>query len=207
LEAFYRYRGFPNVRVEPRETQSADGQRAVVVFHVSEGLPARVTDIQFAGREGMPESRLRAALENAVVLHTPVPSGDMRMVSDPLHLDGREPQPGRPDTPDPSPSEVFVEEAWRDAAEAMQRLYREEGWIDARVRLVGVEQNVPLRTFTARFQIDEGVRTHVASVRFVGLPEGVAPPDLPTLREGEPFSESRLQEPGNPTLRALGRTR
>src|SRR5262249_11219641 len=179
------------------EAEGGGGQGVVVVVHVPEGLPARVTDIQFAGRQGMPESTLRAALENAVVLHTPVPSGDMRMVFDPLHLDGREPQPGRPDTPDPSPSDVFVEEAWRDAAEARQRLYREDGWIDARVALVGMEQNVPLRTFTARFQIEEGVRTHVASVRFVGLPEGVVPPDLPMLRQGEPFSESRLQDGGN----------
>ena len=75
--------------------------------------------------------------------------------------------------PTPAPSEVFVEEAWRDAADSMQRLYREEGWIDARVSLVGLEQNVPGRTFTARFHIEEGVRTHVASVRFVGFPAGV----------------------------------
>jgi outer membrane protein assembly factor BamA len=103
LEAFYRYRGFPDVRVEPRETQSPDGRRALVVFHVSEGLPARVAAIQFEGREGLPEERLRTTLENAVRGHAPVPSGDMRMLDDPLHLAGRMPEPGRPDMPDPVP--------------------------------------------------------------------------------------------------------
>ena len=205
LESFYRYRGFPDVRVEPRETQSSDGKRAVVVFHVSEGLPARVTSIEFEGRGGLPEEQLRTTLENAVRRHTPVPNGDLRMLSDPLHMEGREPDPGRPDVPDPGPSEVFVEEAWRDAADSIQRLYREEGWIDAKVALLGLEEAVPRRTFTARFRIDEGVRTRVGAVQFVGLPVGVKPPDLPLLREGEPFSESRLQESSNTTLRALGR--
>ena len=204
LETFYRYRGFPDVRVEPRESRSGDGTRAVVVFHVSEGLPARVTEIQFAGRDGLPENQLRTVLDAAVLRHTPVPT-ETRIIDDPLHMEGRAPAPGRPDMPEPPPSEVFVEEAWRDAADAMQRLYREEGWIDARVALVGLEQNVPRRTFTARFRIEEGVRTHVASLRFVGLPEGVTPPDLPMLREGLPFSESRLQDAASVTLRALGR--
>ena len=52
---------------------------------------------------------------------------------------------GRPDSPEPAPSEVFVEEAWRDAAEAMQRAYRELGWVDAKVDLAGATEDVAPR--------------------------------------------------------------
>ena len=204
LEAFYRYRGFRNVRVEPREVGSPDGTRAVVVFHVSEGRQVRVRTVEFHGRSGLSDAELRTVLERVVRDRTPEPS-DQRLESDPLQLDGRGPRSGRPDTPDPPPAEVFVEEAWRDAADAMQRAYRELGWVDATVSLVGVTEDVPSGTLDARFKIVEGVRTFVHSLRFEGLPAGFAPPDLPALAPGQPFSQSRLDEAVTATVRRLGR--
>jgi outer membrane protein insertion porin family len=205
LETFYRYRGFPDVRVEPREVESPDGTRAVVVFHVSEGLPARVSRIVFEGRSGFSESDLRTVLEASIRAHAPQPSGETHSDEDPLKMEGRSQSVQRPDIPDPRPSEVFVEEAWRDAAEAMQRAYRDQGWSQARVSLAQLTENVPARTFTARLRIDEGVRTLVQSVRIEGLPPGIPAPDLPSLQPGAPFSEARLEEARNAAVRWLGR--
>jgi len=204
VEAFYRYRGFRDVRVEPREVLSSDGTRAVVVFHVSEGRQVRVRTVRFDGRAGLSEGELRSVLERVVRDRTPEP-GEQRLLFDPLQLAGRRPADGRPDTPDPPPSEVFVEEAWRDAAEAMQRAYRELGWVDAKVSLVGATEDVATATLDVRFQIDEGIRTFVRAVRFEGLPPGFSPPDLPMLRPGQPFSQSRLDDAVSATLRKLGR--
>ena len=204
VEAFYRYRGFRDVRVEPREVLSPDGTRAVVVFHVAEGRQVRVRTIHFDGRAGLSEGELRSVLDRAVRDRRPEPS-EQRLEYDPLHLAGRTTVDGRPDTPDPAPSEVFVEEAWRDAAEGMQRSYRELGWIDARVTLVGATEDVRSGTMDVRFHIDEGARTFVRAVRFEGLPAGVSPPDLPMLRAGQPFSQARLDEAVSTTLRGLGR--
>src|SRR5262249_44613631 len=127
VETFYRYRGFRNVRVEPREVVSPDGTRAVVVFHVSEGRQIRVRAVRFEGRAGRSEWELRTVLDRVMRDRTPEPS-DQRLETDPLHLSGRGPPEDRPDNPDPAPTQVFVEEAWRDAADAMQRAYRELGW-------------------------------------------------------------------------------
>ena len=204
LEAFYRYRGFRSVRVEPREVVSSDGTRAVVVFHVSEGRQVRVRTVQFDGRSGLSEAELRSVLERVVRDQTPEP-GEQRLLFDPLQLSGRRPVDARPDMPDPPPTEVFVEEAWRDAAEAMQRAYRELGWVDARVSLVGATENVGSGTLDVRFQVEEGVRTFVRAVRFEGLPAGFSPPELPMLRAGQPFSQSRLDDAVSTTLRVLGR--
>lgn len=204
LEAFYRYRGFRDVRVEPREVVNADGSKAVVVFHVAEGRQVRVRSIEFEGRAGLSESELRTLLDRVVRDRRPEPS-DQRLESDPLHLSGRGPPEGRPDTPDPAPLEVFVEEAWHDAADAMQRAYRELGWTDASVSLVGATVDVPTGMVDVRFHIVEGVRTFVHAVRFEGLPAGFPPPDLPMLAVGQPFSKSRLEEAVTATQRRLGR--
>ena len=186
VEAFYRYRGFRNVRVEPRETVSPDGNRAVVVFHVAEGRQFRVRQVEFEGRAGLSESELRTVLDRVVRDRRPEPS-DQRLESDPLHLSGRSPPEGRPDTPDPAPSEVFVEDAWRDAADTMQRAYRELGWTDAAVSLVGAAGDVPSGTLDVRFHIVEGVRTFVRGVRFEGLRSGSL---RPTCRCSPPVSPS-----------------
>ncbi len=204
LEAFYRYRGFRNVRVEPRESLSPDATRAVVVFHVAEGRQVRVRTVRFEGRSGLSEGELRTVLDRVVRDRTPEP-GEQRLQSDPLQLDGRVATDGRPDTPDPPPAEVFVEEAWRDAAEAMQRAYRELGWVEAKVSLLGATEDVPSGTLDVGFRIEEGVRTWVRAVSFEGLPAGFAPPELPMLRPDQPFSHARLEEAVSATVRQLGR--
>ena len=204
VEAFYRYRGFRDVRVEPREVQSPDGTRAVVVFHVTEGRQVLVRTVQFDGRSGISEEDLRTILERVIRDRTPE-AGERRLEWDPLERETRLATAGRPDTPDPQPSAVFVEEAWRDAAEAMQRTYRELGWVDAKVTLATANEDVGASAIDVRFRLDEGVRTFVRSVRFQGLPPGLPPPALPMLRPGVPFSQTRLEEALAATIRELGR--
>ena len=204
IEAFYRYRGFRRVRVEPREVVSPDGTRAVVVFHVSEGPQVRVRRVEFEGRAGLSESELRTLLERVVRDRRPEPS-DQRLEADPLHLAGRVTADRRPDTPDPPPDQVFVEEAWRDAADAMQRAYRELGWVDAEVSLAETSEDVAARTIDVRFRVEEGVRTFVRAVQFEGLPPGFSPPELPMLRPDQPYSQARLDDAVSTTLRKLGR--
>ncbi len=204
VEAFYRYRGFRDARVEPREVQNPDGTRAVVVFHVTEGRQVLVRTVQFDGRSGIPEEDLRTILERVIRDRTPE-AGERRLEWDPLQPETRLATAGRPDTPDPPPSSVFVEEAWRDAAEAMQRAYRELGWVDAKVTLATANEDVRASAIDVRFRLDEGVRTFVRSVRFQGLPPGLPPPALPMLRPGVPFSQTRLDEALAATIRDLGR--
>ncbi len=83
VEAFYRYRGFRDARVEPREVQSPDGTRAVVVFHVTEGRQVLVRAVQFDGRSGSPRRTCATSWSGSSGIACPE-AGERRLESDPL---------------------------------------------------------------------------------------------------------------------------
>lgn len=195
VEAFYRQRGFHDVRVRPREVLRGDEALAALAFDVEEGHPLRVTEVRFHGNQGLSSEALRALLTERVRAGETRPELDLRMLDDPLDVEGRHgPEVGVPPPP-PDPSTVYVEDAWLEAVDAMNEAYREEGFLSAAVSFRGLTVDVAGRTAVADFDVEEGPRARVADVRFEGVPKGV--PLLPVtlkVRRGRPLSFEAVEQ-------------
>ncbi|MCY1020726.1 POTRA domain-containing protein [Pyxidicoccus sp. MSG2] len=195
VEAFYRHRGFHDVHVRPREVVRPDGELAALAFDVEEGHPLRVTEVRFHGNQGLESEQLRALLTERVRAGEPRPELDLRLLDDPLNAEGRlGPEQGTLE-PLPDPSSVYVEDAWLDAVDAMNELYRERGYLSSAVSFRGLTVDVTSHTAVADFDVEEGPQARVTDVRFVGVPKDV--PLVPvglSLRKGQALSFDKVEE-------------
>ncbi|MCP3144010.1 POTRA domain-containing protein [Pyxidicoccus xibeiensis] len=195
VESFYRYRGFHDVRVRPRDVVRPDGERAALVFDVEEGQSLKVTEVRFHGNAGLGSERLRTLLVDRVRAGEPRQDLDLRLLDDPLDVEGRHgPEVGELEPP-PDPSTVYVEDAWLEAMDAMNEAYREEGFLSAVVTFRGLTVDVTGRTAVADFDVEEGPQARVVDVRFEGVPKEV--PLLAAnakVRRGDPLSFDKVEE-------------
>lgn len=195
VESFYRHRGFHDVHVRPREVVRPDGELAALAFDVEEGHPLRVTQVRFHGNQGVDSNVLRALLTERVRAGEPRPELDLRLLDDPLNAEGRlGPEQGELE-PLPDPSTVYVEDAWLEAVDAMNELYRERGYLSSAVSFRGLTVDVTGHTAVADFDVEEGPQARVTDVRFEGVPKGV--PLVPVglwLRKGQALSFDKVEE-------------
>ena len=195
VESFYRHRGFHDVHVRPREVVRPDGELAALAFDVEEGHPLRVTQVRFHGNQGVDSDVLRALLTERVRAGEPRPELDLRLLDDPLNAEGRlGPEQGELE-PLPDPSTVYVEDAWLEAVDAMNELYRERGYLSSAVSFRGLTVDVTGHTAVADFDVEEGPQARVTDVRFEGVPKGV--PLVPVglwLRKGQALSFDKVEE-------------
>nr|WP_225938007.1 POTRA domain-containing protein [Myxococcus sp. RHSTA-1-4] len=194
VEAFYRRRGFHDARVRPREVMRKDGALAALAFDVEEGHPLRVTEVRFHGNQGLSSEALRALLTERVRAGEVRPELDLRMLDDPLNVEGRHgPEVAEPPPP-PDPSTVYVEDAWLEAVDAMNEAYREQGYLSAAVSFRGLTVDVAGHTAVADFEVEEGPRALVSEVRFEGVPKEVSLlPVALKVRRGQPLSFEKVE--------------
>ncbi len=205
LETFYRYRGFADVQVAPTEFPDPRGGPTEVVFAVDEGPVLRVTDISFDGARSLSEARLRRVLSEVIEAHTPPSPGDARLVDNPIDSRSQSQRTDLAPPPDLGPLDVFVEEAYRAGAEALQANYRDEGFLSARVQLTVLDWDVVHHRAQVRFRVEEGVQTRVQAVTFEGLPAGFPPPPLSQLTPGAPLSTRVMEQLRLELLQRLAR--
>ncbi len=204
LESFYRYRGFNDVHVETREVHRPDGEQAVLAFDIEEGHPLRVRQVRFRGNTVLSSETLREILAERIRANTPQPGTPPLRVEErrPPGLRGRAP---RPPEWEGNPATVFVEEAWRDAAESMTEAYRERGFLAARVRFTRLRVNVARRTAVAVFDVDEGKQKRVGEVRIEGGPQGFDGQRLVPVKRGEPLNLDAVERGRQALATELGR--
>jgi outer membrane protein insertion porin family len=205
LEAFYRYRGFAEIQVAPTEVPDALGGPTQVVFAVDEGPVLRVTDIAFDGALSLSDGRLRRILSEVIESRTPALPGDGRLLDDPIDLKSESQRTDLGSAPAITPLEVFVEEAYREGAEALQATYRDDGFLSAKVELTLMDWDVERHRAKVRFRVEEGVQTRVQLISYEGLPEGFSPPKLALLAAGAPLSRREMDQLRLEVLRRLGR--
>jgi len=205
LETFYRYRGFAEVQVAPTEVADPLTGSATVVFAVDEGPVLRVTDIAFDGARSLSETRLRRILGEVIESRTPALPGDARLLDDPIDASSQSQRTDLGSAPEVSTLEVFVEEAYREGAEALQATYRDEGFLAAQVQLTLLDWDVVRHLAKVRFRVEEGVQTRVEVVVYEGLPEGFAPPSVALLTPASPLSQRAMDQLRLEVLRRLGR--
>ncbi|MGZ3461313.1 MAG: BamA/OMP85 family outer membrane protein, partial [Archangium sp.] len=203
LESFYRYRGFNDVHVEPREVHRPDGEEAVLAFDIEEGHPLLVRRVIFRGNTLLSHEALHEMLTERIRANEPQPGTPPRLT------DAKEmgPLPRRvgPSEWEYDPATIFVEEAYRDAADLMTEAYRERGFLEAQVRFVRLRVDVERRTAVAWFDVHEGTQMRVAEVRLEGGPPGFDGKPLIPVKVGEPMSRDEVERGRQAVVTELGR--
>lgn len=171
LAEFYRFRGYHDARVRAQERVSHGGQRAVLEFAIDEGLPLVVQEVAFAGNQEIASDELRRILTEVVKDSAVAPSSELPALDDPLDLEGRTQPVPRAHPPAPAPTRVYVESAYREAAQAMEAEYRARGFLSARVRLAGVQVDLDQSTASVQFAIEEGPKALIREISVRGGPE------------------------------------
>jgi outer membrane protein assembly factor BamA len=206
LTDFYRYRGFYDVRVLPRDTWSPDQTNAVLSFNIEEGLPLTLKNIIFEGNRNVSTGELRDLLLQNIRANTPIPHGDVHPTDDPLDLEGRTATAEKTSEPDPDASAVFVEDAYLDAAQNMTQLYKDRGFLDAKVTLSAFDLDIEREVAQVRFEIVEGVQTVVREISYARVPAGVLIVNDPRLTVGSGLSAAAIEQTRSSIARALARS-
>lgn len=204
LTTFYRYRGFHDVRVLPREVRRPDHAEAVLAFDIQEGHPLTVSEVRFQGNRALPSGVLREVLAERIRASEPLPDLQMPLRDDPLQLDGRDDRGPRSAPLAPDPHTVFVEEAYLEAAEVLTEAYRERGFPNAQVLFRRLELDVDGRTAVAEFEVKEGAETRVGEVVIQDLPTEVSAEGV-ELSEGDALSEESVDRARQELERRLAR--
>ena len=201
LETFYRYRGFHEVHVEPRELVHPRGEEAVLAFDIEEGRVLRVSRVNFQGNSALSDEALREILTEHVRASTPQPATPSRP------RDVVEMGPGAqrlgPQEWLADPALVFVEEAYQEAAEAMTEAYRERGFLEAQVRFVRERESRGWAE--AWFEVSEGAQLRVASVRVEGGPPGFDGQGLLRIKPGDALNPDSVDAIRREFVTELGR--
>ncbi len=205
VATFYRYRGFSDVRVTPRELRSPNQARGIIGFDIDEGPPLHVEAIHFEGNEVLPDATLKRILADQIRAMEPVPLTEVPQSEDPLELEGRSRTGTRFPSPHPDPERVWVPEAWEEAARAMRDAYRQRGHLRADVVLQSAQINVARHTATVTFDITEGPQSRVVEIKYKGLPIGFDPSGAAQVRTGQPFRTSAVEDTRRALERALAR--
>src|SRR5262249_7193677 len=104
--------------------------------------------------------------------------------------------------PDPDPRSVFVEDAYQEAAETITQLYRDQGFLEAKVSLARFSSNLKGRA-QVEFEVQEGVQSYVGEIAFAGFPPGFRP-KVEAIKVGNPLRRSLVDQSRGVLLGHLG---
>lgn len=203
IERFYLYRGFHDVKVTASEVHKPGTRDAALGFVIEEGSPLRVTDVRFEGAKRLSPEELRSVLATVVEKATPTAAFRVHGTGDPTETAGRVAPEFAQSLPAPPGDTVLVEDAWRDATRAMAALYREHGYMRAKVVFEGAETSHGRGA--ARFVIEEGPRARYREVTLEGAPQGFSSGAAKTLVRGNVLSTAAISNVEREVLRELGR--
>ncbi len=165
----YQQRGYYNAAVDTEGRLQPDNSW-VTTFHVRPGERFRLTAVDFTGNQKISDKKLREVV-------TTTPAGGIRSLFAGLFRRGG----------------VTRTQLSTDS-DAIQSLYRLNGFSDALVATPVVNTNAANGTMTVTFPITEGPQTMVSSVRIEGN-EQVPARDLPAmqLKNRDPLNPQRLR--------------
>lgn len=205
VELFYAYRGFYEASVASREVTSPNGRRALLIFEVHEGRRLFVEGVDFHGNVSMASSELQGILVGVLRERQPVPSQAVHRSDDPVELEGRAGSAGVVEALEPELKSVFVEAAYRQAASEMTALYRERGFLDAKVELRTVDIHDATLRARAQFEVVEGPRAVLHEVLREGFPPAFSQEESSMLVSGQPYSAGAVERERLALTQALGK--
>ena len=203
LARFYRFRGYHDVRVVASEVLRPRSTEAALGFAIEEGSPLRVVSIDFTGANAITPAELKDVLVRVIQTNAPPTPFELHPMGDPTQLEGRTERVFAQSLPQPEPETVLEEAAWVDAATAMEALYRERGYLTAKVAFAGAELSG--RQARAGFTIVEGPQARFHALRTEGFPAGFTADAVRRVKLDTPFSPGELQRLEQGVARELGR--
>ncbi|MCL2315059.1 MAG: BamA/TamA family outer membrane protein [Proteobacteria bacterium] len=169
LADFYRFRGYPEVRIRHAQFFSEDKSHARLTFFIEEGRQLLVRQIVFRGNARLEDADLvRVVIEMMNAAAPAVGALDEVMV-DSLMLQGSALKAGRLNYI-PRAEQVFIEEVWPQTAAGMIQLYKERGFLNASVVLSKTQWDD--EGIVVYFDIQEGPQFHLKKLSMEGFPEG-----------------------------------
>jgi outer membrane protein assembly factor BamA len=167
MREYYESAGFPEATVvvreavmpQPAEEGAARYERRLVTFIVREGKPIRVTDLEFNGLQFLKPRRAELVRRVQLVLEDSAPLELVRGKGN-----------TRGDVSEPIvqiiPTEVFSRRLYKEACDQLTKLYKSEGFLDAKVGPATLQQLGDSRARVV-IPIEEGPRTYISSVQIV----------------------------------------
>lgn len=204
IERLYQYRGYHDVKVSASEVLKPGTREAALGFVIEEGGALRVADIHFDGAQQLKPGELRSLLATVVERGSPVLSLRVHGTGDPTDTGGRVSPEFAQTLPGPPGDTVLVEDAWREATKAMAALYREHGFMRAKVTFAGADATAGRAT--AHFVVEEGPRAHYRDVKLEGAPPKFRSDAIKTLPKHGVLSVAAVNNIEREIVRELSRT-
>ncbi len=201
----YHRQGYPNARVEVRARTLVDGSRRQVLFRVQEGAKVDVAAVRFEGVRRLEERELLdqigQTVERFVAAETGRPGVDPEVVEKVLRSE-RGQRRRRASTAPPNAGRIYVERAYRAAAETLVALYRSRGFQQAQVGPPEVRSVGPARV-EVRYDVTEGPLWTLGAVSFENH-RGLEPAELRRTADLGAGEEPLTFERIDAARRALG---
>jgi len=195
LADFYRFRGYPEVRIHSAQFVSEDKTRAVLSFFIEEGRQLLVRQIVFHGNAQLADADLVRVIVDMMNAAAPLTEALDEAMADPLMLQGQSPKAAKPGYT-PRAEQVFMDEVWPQAAAGMTNLYKEKGFWDARVELSQTQwDDEGIRVL---FEVKEGPLFRLRALHMEDFPTGESrfrrtSRFEPRLKPGMVLSESMIE--------------
>lgn len=222
--ARYALRGYYRVRVAPAVRVTPDRRRKEILFSIDEGPRGRVASLTFPGSTVFTEDELDACVHDSIVSTLGAaldrPGVDPEVVA--LSMGDRSLRKPRdtplPSTAPPDPERtwpfqrrrtlVYIDKAYRSAADVVADLYRTRGYQNVRVKRPVVRPRPGGRLLDVSMAIDEGIEWRIDAVSFTGH-EAVDGSELltttslePGQEGGQPLSFTAIEEGRRAILKA-----
>ncbi|MBK8013870.1 MAG: BamA/TamA family outer membrane protein [Deltaproteobacteria bacterium] len=221
--ARYALLGYYRVRVAPAVRVTADRRKKQILFSIKEGPRGRVASLKFPGSTVFSEEELDECVHDSIVAALGAaldrPGVDPEVVA--LSMGDRSLRKPR-DTPQPSTTPpdpertwpfqrrrtlVYLEKAYRSAADVVADRYRSRGYQNVRVDRPVVRPRPGGRLLDVSMEIDEGIEWRIDAVAFTGH-EAVGGAELlttsglePGEEGGQPLSFTAIEEGRRAILR------
>lgn len=170
----YSKHGFWRVQVEVAARVTPDRSKKELLFSIREGTPARVQSIRFPGNHHFDpdvlSDRIFETVARALSSDLGRPGADPEVVGQALgdHSLATPRDSPQPDTTAPDPKKVYLPRAYRAAAEAIEDLYRSEGFQNVEVLEPQVRELDRPGQLVVEITVKEGVRWRVGALSFSG---------------------------------------
>lgn len=201
----YSKRGFWKAKVEVATRTTPDKAKREVLFSIREGPRARVKSLTFPGNRALDPSDLRdrvfETVARALASDFRRPGADPEVVG--LALGDRSVDTPRdspqPDNTAPDPKKVYLPRAYRAATDALEDMYRAEGYQTADV-LEPEVRPVEGGQLEVEIPVKEGVQWRIGALSFAGN-EAVPAAKLFSLsgldtmsKDGAPLAFTKVEE-------------
>ncbi|MCL2625860.1 MAG: BamA/TamA family outer membrane protein [Cystobacterineae bacterium] len=168
LVDFYRFRGYPEVRIRHAPFFSEDKTDANLAFFIEEGRQLLVRQIVFHGNTRLADADLVRVIVDMMNAAAPAVGALDEVMTDPLMLQGPAPRVEKLDYI-PRAEQVFIEEVWPQTAAGMTHLYKERGFLNASIVLSKAQWDD--EGIVVHFDIQEGPQFRLRKLSMEGFPE------------------------------------